>query len=210
MSALLDRRRRRGMSRAMAEPRFRLARRSTLALPLALSATGLLLLACSATAGRDFEPVLDATASGDAAVEAAPEIVDAGSFADVVVPGTSCARDLDVGKLTISQSACFVNQHVENQKTTLTFPCVGGVAEAKFGGHTFKGTVQGDVVALKDVEPFVFNSCQWESTEKIEGNLATGTVKYSYTERPLQSCTDTPCTASGNLAVNAGAVVVIK
>jgi hypothetical protein len=179
---------------------------SALALPLALVFAS----ACSASSGRGFDPVVSDASIGDAATEAAPEIVDAGSFSDVIAPGTNCARDLQVGKLTISQSACFVNQHVENQTTTLTFPCVGGAAEAKFGGHLFKGTVQGDVVALKDFEPFVFNSCQWESTEKIEGNLGTGSVKYSYTERPLQSCTDTPCTASGNLAVTAGAVVVIK
>jgi hypothetical protein len=179
---------------------------SYLALPLA----ALLLGACSANAGRGFEPVLADASSPDAAADAETEIADAGSFGDVVAPGTNCARDLQVGKLSISQSACFVNQHVENQTTTLTFPCAGGAAEAKFGGHLFKGTVQGDVLALKDIEQFVFNSCQWESTEKIEGNLATTTVKYSYTERPLQSCTDTPCTASGNLAVTAGAVVVIK
>ncbi|MFO0668039.1 MAG: hypothetical protein U0235_00240 [Polyangiaceae bacterium] len=35
------------------------------------------------------------------------------------------------------------------------------------------------------VEPFIFNSCQWQSTETISGDLATQTLNYDYAEKPL-------------------------
>ena len=136
--------------------------------------------------------------------------LDGSLFGDTFSPSSQCERDLDVGALTISNSACFVNQHVENQQTKLFFPCNGGTASAVFGGHTLSGTVSGNLVSLKDVEPFTYDSCQWQSTETIQGDLSSGTLRYDYTEKPLASCTDQPCIAGGDLAVSAGSVTVVK
>jgi hypothetical protein len=151
--------------------------------------------------GSAPEPQDGAPKSGDGA---------APIFNDDAGTSTECERSLAVGTLTISMSNCWVNQHVENQKATLRFPCAGGSARATFAGHPFTGTVSGDTVTLQDVEPFLFNACQWQSTETIGGNLASGTMSYGYTEKPLAACTDLPCTASGTLQVTAGAVTVVK
>ena len=125
--------------------------------------------------------------------------------------GTDCEREITMGGLTISPAAtCFVNEHVSNQKTTLKFACNGGAATASFGTHVFTGSVTGNQISLTDAEPFVFNSCDWKSTEKITGDLDSGTVTYSYTEKPVVSCTDTPCTAGGTVTVKAGDVVVVR
>jgi hypothetical protein len=83
-----------------------------------------------------------------------------------------CEREIALGKVAISNPACFVNEHVSNKTTTLEFACPGGTATATFAGHTFSGTIAGDVIALTNVEKFTFNNCQWESTEKISGDLA--------------------------------------
>lgn len=135
---------------------------------------------------------------------------DAGA-SDGGVVGTDCEREITMGGLTIQPAAtCFVNEHVSNQKTTLQFACNGGAAKAAFGTHQFTGTVTGNHIELTDVEPFVFNACDWKSTEKIAGDLDTGTVTYAYTEKPVVSCTDTPCTAGGTVTVKAGEVVVVR
>ncbi len=126
------------------------------------------------------------------------------------VPEPSCERELKVGKLTLSDGACFVNQHVENQTATLHFPCAGGAVTTKFGPHLFTGMVTGNHLSIRNVEPFVFNACDWISTETIEGDLATAAVTYTYSESPKVSCRDRPCTAEGKLAVTAGEVVVVK
>lgn len=122
---------------------------------------------------------------------------------------SNCTRTLTVGALSISNPACFVNEHVSNQKTDLLFPCAGGAATAMFGTHMFTGTVSGDVIMLSDVEPFVFNNCDWQSTETIQGDLSKGTLTYTYSEKPVVSCPDLPCTASGDLAVSAGDVMMV-
>jgi hypothetical protein len=103
-----------------------------------------------------------------------------------------------------------VNEHVSNKTASLSFACAGGTATATFAGHTFTGTANGDVIALEDVEKFLFHDCQWESTETIQGDLSTGKLAYSYSEKPVVSCPDNPCTASGEVAVSAGAVVVVN
>jgi hypothetical protein len=170
--------------------------------------------ACSSSSRSSFDG--DSPAEKDAGAEAGPAASDASGpiFADAgskdAASGSSCEREIAMGKLTISNPSCFVNEHVSNKTTKLAFACAGGAASATFAGHTFTGTVQGDVIALTNVEKFLFNNCQWESTEKIDGDLSKGSLFYSYTEKPVVSCPDTPCTASGTVAVSAGAVVVVN
>lgn len=193
-------------------------RRTTLALLATPFLVTSLLVACATstrTGDSNGDPTSDAGQSGD---DGGAQTGDSGGggpsdatlFGDTYAPNAQCERDLDVGALSISNSACYVNQHVENQKTKLFFPCAGGAANAMFGGHTFSGTVSGNLVSLKDVEPFIFNACQWQSTETIQGDLSSASLRYDYTEKPLADCTDTPCIASGDLAVSAGSVNVVK
>lgn len=125
--------------------------------------------------------------------------------------GTSCERDVSMGAISISSPSCFVNEHVSHKTAKLSFACAGGSdATIVFDGHTFSGTVNGDEIDLSDVEKFMFDNCQWESTERIQGDLATKTLTYSYSEKPVVSCPDTPCTASGSVTVSAGEVVVVN
>ncbi|CAN5844772.1 hypothetical protein BH11MYX4_BH11MYX4_09550 [soil metagenome] len=176
-------------------------------------AVALVVAACSSSSSRSGFADEDAgSASDDAGADAsAPPIFgDAGGARDAAASGTSCEREIKLGKVSISNQACFVNEHVSNKKTKLEFACAGGTASATFDGHTFKCTITGDVIALTDVEKFTFNNCQWESTEKIDGDLAKGTLTYSYAEKPVVSCPDMPCTAGGTVSVSAGAVVVVR
>ena len=167
--------------------------------------------ACSAGSSRpDFSDVDAPDAGADAAREGSSTIAPTDAKAPPPT-GIDCERDLAMGKLTISNETCFVNQHVENKTTKLEFLCAGGKAQADFGGHLFTGTVTADEeISLQNVEPFVFNGCDWISTEKIEGDLSKGTLRYTYSEKPKTTCPDNPCTASGDLEVEAGEVVVVR
>jgi len=179
----------------------------------ALAITVCLVAACSSSASRSGFSEEDAGVDGDVdggSTDASAPIFGDAAARDATVSGASCERDLTLGKVSISNQACFVNEHVSNKKTKLAFACSGGVASATFDGHVFKGTIAGDVIALTDVETFTFNSCQWQSTETIDGDLTKGTLTYSYKEKPVVSCPDTPCTAGGAVSVSAGAIVVVK
>lgn len=135
---------------------------------------------------------------------------DAGS--DASTPeGTDCKRDLTIGALSVSNAQCTINEHVSNRKTTLLFPCAGGAATADFDGHSFTGTVSKDgKLVLTDEEAFTFRDCEWIGTERIEGDLSSGELTYTYSEKPKTTCPDLPCTASGSLSVAAGDVVVVR
>jgi hypothetical protein len=181
---------------------------------LIVTCGSLVAVACSASgrfpgvtdAGSSPSPDAAAARDGSTKTDAAmPSFVP-----DAGLEGKTCERAIDVGALTLSMSACFVNEHVANRSGKLVFPCKGGDASIDFSGKVFEGTVDGDELELTLVEPFVFNSCQWESTETIKGDLSTSTLAYTYTERKLANCTDTPCTADGTLKVESGEVVVVK
>lgn len=191
-------------------------RRPLLTFTLGLATAGLLAGACGAEGSRtygdpeggDSDPSEAGPTDGGSS-SSNPLIPDGGKAPDGAA-NQQCERELVMGKLSISSSACFVNEHVANQTTKLQFPCAGGAATALFQGRTFKGTVNGNTISLSNVEVFVFNSCNWQSTEVINGDLATKTISYSYTEKPVTTCPDKPCTASGTVTVNAGAVVVVN
>ena len=169
--------------------------------PLAtLSLTAICVAACASGTLRDVDVNPNANRDGGTAFFASDE---AGTH-------SLCERDLSVGALSISEQTCWVNQHVEDQATKLQFPCAGGAAVAKFGSHEFTGTVYGDQISISDFEPFEFKGCDWESTEIISGDFGTGALTYRYSERPLVSCPEPPCTANGKLKVSAGEVTVIK
>lgn len=122
-----------------------------------------------------------------------------------------CERELDVGSLELSDDRCTVNEHVEYEKATLRYACNGGKATATFGEIDFEGSISADgFITLKAVAPFVFNGCNWVSTEIIQGDLESGTLDYQYTEKPKTSCPDTACNGSGELEVSAGEVTVVK
>lgn len=174
-------------------------------------------VACSSSA-RSIAPSDAGSAGADAATADAGRRDAGGSARDSGDPfsgeggrsGQTCERQIDVGALSLSGAACFVNEHVSHRSGTLRFPCDDGAATIEFAGKKFSGTVKGDQVDLVLVEPFIFNSCQWQSTETISGDLATQTLNYDYAEKPLAACTDTPCTAGGALDVTSGAVTVVK
>lgn len=184
------------------------ARRSSWSTPLALVAVALSVAACSAK-GRTVEPdSTDAGSSaGDDAGAAGPsDSKDAGGFLDAA-GATDCERDLEVGLLSVSNAACYVNTQVESKTSKLEFPCAGGAATVTFGTQTFTGKVNGDLVHLKNVETFNYGGCPWESTQTIDGDVTTGSLDYSYTEKPLTTCPDQyPCTANGSLAAEGGPV----
>ena len=168
-----------------------------------------LAVACSSSSSRSSFG--DDAGTAPSSSSPAPPPPGAGFDAGHEAGGSSCERDVSMGAISISNPSCFVNEHVSNKTAKLSFACAGGSdATIVFDGHTFTGTVNGDKIDLSDVEKFMFNNCQWESTERIQGDLATKTLTYSYSEKPVVSCPDTPCTASGTVTVSAGEVIVVN
>jgi hypothetical protein len=90
------------------------------------------------------------------------------------------------------------------QMGTLAYSCNGGSALGTFGAEMLPGAFTAGDVDICFGTTFVFSDgCTWESAQTITGSLASGTLEFSYVEQPApdQFGCDSPCTASGTIAV---------
>jgi hypothetical protein len=100
-------------------------------------------------------------------------------------PGT-CVATISVGTVQ-TRPGCQIDTRVSSRTTTVNFPCNGGNATASFGDAVFTGTITPDGTAqlsLRTTFPYR-DGCTWETKQEIAGSLASGTLSYSYNERPL-------------------------
>ncbi len=121
-----------------------------------------------------------------------------------VVAATGCSLTLSVATVT-TRAGCSIDQRVSSQSTTVTYPCEGGPAQARFADAIFDGTVSADgLVELSLRTTFTFTDrCQWETKQEIRGQLQTGSLAYTYSEHPLpgQSGCAARCDAAAAVSV---------
>lgn len=118
-------------------------------------------------------------------------------------PAETCAATLIV-RQTRAAAGCAIDERVTRAPGVLQFPCAGGAAAVTFGDSQFTGTVQGGMVDLSLRTRFHFSDgCDWESAQRIAGELASGQLTFTYIEAPLpgQSRCANACQAYGAVQV---------
>jgi hypothetical protein len=162
-------------------------------------------------AGRDVPVVSAGDAARDATLDANPDArpdtgpsrlcvpFDAGPAADA---GT-CSREVRVIAVTKSSPTCFVDLAFDVGDTgTLRFACGGGQAELSFSRGTFRGGFDGASVDVCAGTTFPWSDgCTWDSAQRAFGELAAGTLSFTYVEAPTGSGCLQPCTATGTLEI---------
>lgn len=84
--------------------------------------------------------------------------------------GGTCTMTLRESNFIPSKSTCSFNETVRNNNpSTLSFPCNGGSAVARFGPQTFTGTADKNRVAITSSVVGTFSGCQIRTTQVISG-----------------------------------------
>ena len=84
--------------------------------------------------------------------------------------GGTCTMQLRESNFIPSKSTCSFNETVRNNNpSTLSFPCNGGSAIARFGPQTFTGTADKNRVAITSSVVGTFSGCQIRTTQVISG-----------------------------------------
>jgi len=115
----------------------------------------------------------------------------------------TCTLQLRSTSFSPSTRTCqFEEKGRSGSPATLTFPCAGGSAVARFSSQTFIGTADPKKVSLTNTTVFPFSGCQVRAFQTITGtppNLA-----YSYAETIISGkCpTTSTCTARGTVSAN--------
>jgi hypothetical protein len=118
-------------------------------------------------------------------------------------PSETCTLTLTAGSFTKSTDTCWVDEVVTAAPGELIYPCAGGPATATFGDKSFFGQVDGDRVELCTRTEFDWqDGCRWQSAQHISGSIASGTLRYEYSEAPDagQADCDSACTAAADIA----------
>jgi Cys-rich repeat protein len=122
-----------------------------------------------------------------------PPPTDAGN--DVTVPPTDAGNGACTSSLTVAITAkgplatCqYDTTVVASSPATLEYPCAGGAASVVFGAQTFSGALTNGALSVQNVDtyPLPIKStgtiCYYTATQTISGTLASGALKYAYTE----------------------------
>ncbi|MBI5513669.1 MAG: hypothetical protein HY909_07860 [Deltaproteobacteria bacterium] len=100
-------------------------------------------------------------------------------------PGALCTAELTAHP-TVGAGGCFIDERVTRSVGLLRYPCAGGPATAAFATATFSGTVTDGVAELQLTTRFHFSDgCDWQSTQRLHGPLASRHLAYTYTEAPV-------------------------
>ncbi len=85
--------------------------------------------------------------------------------------GGTCTMSLRQSNFVPSKSTCSFNETVRNNNpSTLSFPCNGGAATARFGPQTFSGTADKNRVNITSSVVGTFSGCQIRTTQVIAGS----------------------------------------
>ena len=132
---------------------------------------------------------------------------------DAGKPAKTCKVQATVGAVA-TQGGCYVDVVVhDNDVGTIEYACdgVSTWASAYFNGKTFEGAVTngsfvdiciGTVYPWQDGAFCDYKKSTWASSQRIYGDVATGSVMFVYDEQEIagQSC-DIACTAFGDITV---------
>lgn len=114
-----------------------------------------------------------------------------------------CELELTLQPLTTGDRC---DLDVEVSAGRLRLPCDGtdGPAEAKFGERIFTGSIVNRIVTVEIVTSFDYDDrCQWQSRQRISGEVFAGDLAFSYSEAPLPNQTgcSPACGAQGLVSV---------
>lgn len=168
-----------------------------------LDAPGLDALDARALDAPAHETGLDAPGARDAPPDARPP--DAGDPCETD-PGPLrapiCTRPLFADDAVLSCPGGFVDV-VAQGPGTLAWECGGGRAEARFGDRIYRGSRTGDAVALCIQTEFDYaDGCRWRSSQRLEGDVATGELRLTYREVAIAgTACFPPCSADARVVV---------
>ncbi len=154
-----------------------------------------------ADTGHDVTPIADTGA--DVVPSPLCAVVDGG------VPQSVCTANVHVVNVAPSSVTCYVDTVIHTgDNGTVSYACNGSSsnwAVADFGaGVEFTGSVHdGTVLDLCTGTTFPFSDgCTWASAQRITGDVASGTLSFTYEEQPIAGtgCLS-PCSASGTILV---------
>lgn len=163
--------------------------------------------------GSSPDASLPDASSPDALLDSPPDApLDAEPSSICVVPDAgSAGPDAGICELTLiaievvkSSPECFIDEVVSSLTGHLVFPCGGGAATVTFGDRVFEGSVVGGILDVCTGTEFPWDDgCQWQSAQRITGQLEDGIVDFTYAEQPKagQSGCVPRCSAKGTLAV---------
>jgi hypothetical protein len=156
------------------------------------------------------EMPFDATSPTDVGRDAPPDArdafaPDAGDPCDVdpgPLTGALCRRPLFAEEAVLSCPGGFADV-VAAGDGTLVAECDGPRVEARFGDRTYRGTHTGDRVTLCIQTEFDYvDGCRWQSSQRLEGDLASGELALSYREMSiLGTMCFPPCSADARVLV---------
>lgn len=122
--------------------------------------------------------------------------------------GPMCTRSVTLGAISKRES-CYVDTVAQpGDVGTLTYPCDGdGEATLTFGNKTFSGAVESGKVDVCTGTEYPFSDgCTWSSAQRISGNVAGGSLRFTYGEapKPNQHECAQACGASATLSMGGG------
>ena len=149
-----------------------------------------------------------AVAAGTVAKNAPPVVVPkptgTATVAGTATPASGqCTLTLRSTSFTPSTSTCSFNEKVRaGSPTTLSFPCAGGTAVARFSSQTFTGTADPNRVQISNSALFPFSGCTVRSVQTISGSPPN--LQYSYSESIVSGTCNgvSTCTARGSVSAN--------
>ena len=116
-------------------------------------------------------------------------------------PGGQCQLTLRSTSFSPSTPTCSFNEKVRaGSPATLSFPCSGGTAVARFSSQTFTGTADPNRVQISNSTLFPFSGCTVRSVQTISGSPPN--LSYFYSESIVSgTCSGvSTCTARGSVS----------
>lgn len=101
-------------------------------------------------------------------------------------------------------ATCQLDEQISHGAGRMRYPCTGdGPVEVEFGSHRFAGSLLSGRVSLELTTELDWDDhCHWETRQTMAGMLRGNTLRWSYTEKPVQGTgCFAACTASADIRV---------
>jgi hypothetical protein len=142
-----------------------------------------------------------AVAAGTVPTGGKPVTTTTATIGGATPPAGQCTLTLRSTSFVPSTATCSFEEKVRaGSPATLSFPCAGGAATARFSSQTFSGTADPKKVLISNTSVFPFSGCQVRALQTIAGTPPN--LTYSYTESIVSGkCPGTStCTARGTVS----------
>jgi hypothetical protein len=116
-------------------------------------------------------------------------------------PTGQCALTLRSTSFNPSSATCGFNEKVRaGSPASMSFPCAGGTAVARFSTQTFTGTADQNRVSISNTSLFPFSGCTVRSVQTITGTPPNLSYRYSETIVSGKCPGTSTCTATGGIS----------